>query len=75
MNAEKGVITNGRCYTDCLVPNFIDELNDILQQKKLTYDEKGIHDLGNELSERFKENELVREQYIPELVSWMRTAI
>jgi lipoate-protein ligase A len=28
LNVEKGRITNGRAWSDCLVPTFIDELNE-----------------------------------------------
>lgn len=42
MNVEKGKITKGVCYSDCLVPVFIDELNEILKQGNITYDEKGV---------------------------------
>lgn len=31
MNVEKGKITRGRVYSDCLVPVFIDSLNEILE--------------------------------------------
>ena len=75
MNVEKGVITKGVCYSDCLVPAFIDELNDVLASGKLTYDEQGINNMGNTLLERFPDNEVIREKYVPELVAWMRQAI
>ncbi len=30
-NVEKGRITKGKVYSDCLVPNFIDEINVLLE--------------------------------------------
>ena len=41
-NVEKGVITKGKVYSDCLVPSFIDELNEILATGKNTYDIAGV---------------------------------
>ena len=29
-NVEKGKITGGRVFSDCLTPNFIDELNNLI---------------------------------------------
>ena len=75
MNVEKGIIKNGQCFTDCLIPTFIDELNEILKSGEITYDEKGIQDLGKRLTLKFQDNEVVRDKYIPELISWMKSAI
>lgn len=38
LNVEKGRITRGRACSDCLVPTFIDELNEILASGEITYD-------------------------------------
>jgi hypothetical protein len=38
-SVEKGVIKSGVCYSDCLLPAFIDELNEVLKFGSLTYDE------------------------------------
>ena len=45
-NVEKGKITAGKVYSDCLIPQFIDELNDILTSGTITYDQSGIVNLG-----------------------------
>ena len=71
-NVEKGTIAKGRVYSDCLVPAFIDELNEIIGSGQITYDEAGIMQIGAQLNERFPENEVIREKYIPELVQWMK---
>jgi len=54
MNVEKGIIIDGCAYTDCLVPAFIDELNDILKNGRLTYDLNGIEDLGRNSLKGFR---------------------
>ena len=46
-NVEKGVITKGKVYSDCLIPVFIDELNEIIGSGKITYDEAGIQQIGS----------------------------
>lgn len=38
-SVERGVIKKGVCYSDCLLPTFIDELNNILEQGDIPYDE------------------------------------
>ena len=43
--AVKGVITEGRCFSDCLVPPFIDAINDILSSGQITYDVVGIKNM------------------------------
>jgi lipoate---protein ligase len=75
LTVEKGLIKSGRCYTDCLVPTFIDELNEVLQSGQVSYDEAGMQGLGDKLSSRFQDNEAIISKYIPELVTWMKSAI
>jgi len=29
-DVEQGVIVNGRCFSDCLIPGYIDAINEIL---------------------------------------------
>mmetsp|Transcript_4372 Transcript_4372/g.7389 ORF Transcript_4372/g.7389 Transcript_4372/m.7389 type:complete len:84 (+) Transcript_4372:827-1078(+) len=41
-NVEKGLIVKGQCFSDCLVPPFIDALNEILATGKVRYDVEGI---------------------------------
>lgn len=74
---EKGVIKGGVCYSDCLVPAFIDELNAILKEEQgITYDEQGMQRIGLLLAERCpQDNDIIQGKYIPELVRWMKHAI
>ena len=74
-SVHKGKIIDGRCYSDCLVPAFIDELNDILKSGQLTYDESGIQKLGDRLVTKFESNEVIIDKFIPELVGWLKSAI
>ncbi len=41
-DVEKGVITRGQCFSDCLVPTYIDAINEILANGVITYDVTGI---------------------------------
>jgi len=49
-NVEKGLITKGKVFSDCLIPTFIDELNEQLATGEISYDVKGIEQLGQRLS-------------------------
>ena len=71
-NVEKGVITKGKVYSDCLVPSFIDELNEILATGKNTYDIAGVESIGKQLREKFADNEAITGKFIPELVQWIK---
>jgi hypothetical protein len=48
-NVEKGKIVAGQCFSDCLVPAFIDAINEIIATGNLTYDVAGMRDLGDKL--------------------------
>jgi lipoate-protein ligase A len=74
-SVEKGKIKDGRCYSDCLVPTFIDELNEIIKSGEITYDAKGVEDLGRRLTDKFQDNEAITGKYVPELVNWMKSAL
>jgi hypothetical protein len=50
---HKGKIAQGKVYSDCLLPQFIDELNEILGSGEINYDISGISDLGNRLRLKF----------------------
>merc|ERR1711988_1944532 len=41
-NVEKGMIVEGRCFSDCLVPPYIDAINEILGSGQISYDVGGI---------------------------------
>lgn len=42
-DVEKGIISKGQIYSDCLVPMFIDLLNVQLASGEITYDVPGIN--------------------------------
>jgi len=71
-DVQRGRIAKGKVYSDCLVPQFIDELNDVLGSGEVAYDMQGVDDLGNRLRARFQDNEQVQHQFIPELVQWLK---
>ncbi|CDW73105.1 lipoate-protein ligase a [Stylonychia lemnae] len=74
-DVQKGKISKGVVYSDSLLPTFIDEMNEILASGEISYDVEGIKDLGNKLSQKFQDNEVVINKYVPELVQWMIEAI
>jgi len=69
-NVEKGVIIAGQCFTDCLVPNYIDGVNEIINSGSITYDEAGMKNLGDQLKEKYEndENQLLGTKYTEDLV-------
>jgi hypothetical protein len=75
VRVEKGLIAGGRCYSDCLLPGLIDELNTLLDSGKVPYDERGADIIGEGLLEKFQGNDIVTGKYIPELVQWIKQAI
>ena len=52
-DVEKGKIVNGRVFSDCLVPAFIDALNDEIATGSISYDVNGVKLLCSKVSERF----------------------
>ena len=77
-NVEKGKIVKGQVFSDCLVPAFIDALNEELATGTVSYDVNGVKSLCAKVSERFKgENAMqqVIETYIPEFEKWLVTNI
>lgn len=46
-DVEKGVIARGKCFSDCLVPPYIDLINEILATGSITYDVQGMKNLCN----------------------------
>ena len=55
-DVQRGRIAAGKVYSDCLVPQFIDVLNEILGSGVIAYDMQGVDDLGNRLVARFSDN-------------------
>ena len=48
-NVEKGVIVDGKVFSDCLVPSYIEAINQIIATKSITYDVAGIKNLCDQL--------------------------
>ena len=44
-SVERGLITEGKVFSDCLIPSFIDALNAELAKGDISYDEAGVADL------------------------------
>jgi lipoate-protein ligase A len=72
-DVEKGVIVKGQCFSDCLVPPYIDAINDILAQGKVTYDVEGIKSMCDQLRQIFADdsanemNQTLKGKYTTEL--------
>ena len=52
-NIEKGRIVMGQVFSDCLVPAFIDALNEEIATGEITYDVQGIKQLCERVGQRF----------------------
>jgi len=76
-DVEKGVITRGQCFSDCLVPLYIDAINDILASGMITYDVPGIKNMCEQLREQFADdnanemNQTLKGKYTSELEEWL----
>jgi len=57
-------------FSDCLYPDFIDKLNEIIQSKTITYDDNGVEKLCQALREDFKENSIFLG-YVRDLQEWL----
>ena len=69
-NVEKGKIVTGQVFSDCLIPVFIDALNEELATGEISYDVAGIEDLCNRVRARFEgvaSMEVITQTYIPDL--------
>ena len=69
-----GVIVDGKIYSDCLHPDFIDEANNIIQNDKLTYDDKGVKEMCRKLREKYSSN-VAYEGYIDNIEVWLPTVL
>ena len=75
---EKGKITEGKVFSDCLVPVFIDALNAELVKGDISYDVAGVADLCNRVKVQFQGEasmQAVHDTYIPELQEWLSRSI
>lgn len=66
---EKGKIKSGQVFSDCLVPAFIDALNEELVKGDISYDVAGVADLCARTKAKFEGEpsmEAVLTTYIPE---------
>ena len=54
-NVEKGKIVKGQIFSDCLVPVFIDALNEELATGDISYDINGIKTLCDRVRFRFED--------------------
>ena len=76
-DVDKGVISAGRVFSDCLLPGFIDCFNAELQGPSPTsYDVAGIVELCARVRSRLErmDNEgmaVARDVYLPELQAWL----
>ena len=75
---EKGKIVKGQVFSDCLVPVFIDALNEELAKGETTYDVTGMESLCSKVSSKFEGQDAmsqVSEKYIPDLQKWLIASI
>ena len=75
---EKGKIVKGQVFSDCLVPVFIDALNEELAKGETTYDVAGMESLCSKVSSKFESQDAmaqVSEKYIPDLQKWLIASI
>ena len=68
------MIVAGKVFSDCLFPEFIDNLNDILQSETIYYDEDGMQLLCDTLAIRTGDNPTL-QGYIEDLKKWLPTAL
>ena len=77
-DVEKGKIVKGQVFSDCLIPVFIDALNEEFATGNVSYDVNGIKSLCSKLNERFSKEESMKavvDVYIPEFEKWLSANI
>jgi len=67
----EGIIQEGKAYSDCLFPEFIESMNQILNSGKFSYDAKGIKEFCQELGEKNPK----QAEYVNQLESWLHKKI
>jgi lipoate-protein ligase A len=89
VDVQKGVITGGRVFSDCLVPPLIDAFNDELSSAaseasaegslgSIAYDVAGVAELCARVRARLGDDEgtrVARDEYIPQLQEWLSAEI
>lgn len=68
-----GVIKDGKVFSDCLYPDFIDTLNGAFKLQFM-YDENGIGNLCNFLRNEYEGNETYKV-FINDIENWLKNAI
>ena len=77
-DVEKGKIVKGQVFSDCLIPVFIDALNEEFATGNVSYDVDGIKTLCSKLNEKFTGEESMKavvDVYIPEFEKWLSANI
>ena len=77
-NVEGGVIVEGKVFSDCLIPGFIDELNKELASGVIPYSTAGIDELCSKVSETLKGEDSMQtvvSDYIPQVNEWLKNQI
>ena len=69
-DVQNGVITEGKCFSDCLVPNYIDGVNEILGSGEVTYDVDGIKKMCSDLHVKFEGDDTLKG-YTEDLENWL----
>lgn len=68
----------GQVFSDCLIPAFIDALNEEIATGEITYDVDGIRKLCQKVQQRFVGEESMApivETYLPEFEAWLSSSI
>ena len=77
-DVEKGLIVQGKVFSDCLIPAFIDELNKELATGEITYDVKGVNELCDRVSGSLGGEDSMKpvvETYVPQFRDWLQKSI
>ena len=69
-DVEKGYIKTGKCFSDCLTPNFIDSINTVLSSGQITYDVPGMKKLCRLVKDKHLDDEMLLG-YADDLEKWL----
>lgn len=70
--ARGGKIEKAKVFSDCLVPDFIDKLEEELNKKSYAYSKESFDKLGKCLKSQFEDKDNVQAM-IDDLVAWLKT--